>query len=66
MRTGDVEGRGNRCNVYHVTVIPGEITAFLETIEGVRLNQAFARIKDARARRKLVELVTVLAEADAA
>lgn len=38
------------------------VATFLSTVEGLQLNRAFVRIGDARVRRKIVELVTALAE----
>lgn len=37
------------------------VTDFLSTSEGLQLNKAFARIKDAKVRRRLLELVIALA-----
>jgi len=39
---------------------------FDETIEGVALNRAFARIKSKKIRRKIVDLVAAFAEAESA
>lgn len=46
--------------------IPGfaetpNVVDFISTVEGLQLNKAFATIKDARVRRKIVELVQALA-----
>ena len=38
-----------------------EITQFLSSAEGVALNRAFVKIQDAKTRRKIVNLVTTLA-----
>ena len=43
----------------------GFIVDFLSTSEGLVLNKNFVRIKDARVRRKVLELVACLAAADA-
>ena len=40
------------------------VVDFLSTAEGLVLNKNFVRIKDARIRRKIVELVSSLAETD--
>ena len=40
---------------------PAYVTDFLSTAEGVSLNMAFARIKDAKVRRRIVDLVISLA-----
>jgi transcriptional regulator with XRE-family HTH domain len=37
------------------------VADFLSSAEGVQLNKAFARIKDAKVRRRIVDLVTALA-----
>jgi transcriptional regulator with XRE-family HTH domain len=37
-------------------------TDFLSTSEGLQLNRAFFRIKDAKVRKRLVELVTAIAD----
>lgn len=38
------------------------VVDFLSTAEGLHLNRAFARIKDARVRKRILDLVTALAE----
>ena len=40
----------------------GPVVDFLSTAEGLLLNKAFVRIKEARVRKKVIDLVTVLAE----
>ena len=40
----------------------GFVVDFLSTSEGLLLNKAFVRIKEARVRRKIIDLVTALAE----
>jgi transcriptional regulator with XRE-family HTH domain len=40
------------------------VANFLSTSEGLQLNRAFARIRDARVRRRIVDLVVSLAERD--
>ena len=40
----------------------GFVVDFLSSSEGLTLNKAFVRIKDARVRRKIVELVNALAD----
>ena len=42
------------------------VVDFLSTVEGLALNKAFVRIKDARIRKKIVDLVTALADSDGA
>ncbi len=42
------------------------IVDFLSTTEGVRLNKAFARIANPKVRKRIIDLVTSLAEEDAA
>ncbi len=37
---------------------------FLSTMEGLHLNRAFARIQDAKVRKRIVDLVTALAGDD--
>ena len=41
------------------------VVDFLTTAEGLQLNKSFVRIPDAKVRRKIVELVTALADKDA-
>ena len=41
---------------------PGFVVDFLATAEGLHLNKAFARIRDARVRKRIIDLVTTLAE----
>lgn len=41
------------------------VTGFLSSAEGVQLNRYFARIEDARLRRRILELVKTLAGEDA-
>ena len=38
-----------------------DVLEFIATVEGVRLNKAFAQITDAKVRKRIVELVTTLA-----
>ncbi len=38
------------------------IVSFLSSAEGMSLNKAFVRVKDAKVRRKIIDLVVVLAE----
>ncbi len=40
----------------------GFVVDFLSTSEGLLLNKAFVRIKEARIRKKIIDLVTALAE----
>ena len=40
----------------------GFVVDFLSTSEGLLLNKAFVKIKEARVRRKIIDLVTALAE----
>jgi transcriptional regulator with XRE-family HTH domain len=42
------------------------VVDFLSTTEGLALNRAFARIKDPKVRKRVVDLVAALAEPDAA
>ncbi|MDR6285105.1 transcriptional regulator with XRE-family HTH domain [Methylopila jiangsuensis] len=42
------------------------VVDFLSTTEGLQLNKAFARISDAKVRRKIVELVASLADVEPA
>jgi transcriptional regulator with XRE-family HTH domain len=44
----------------------GFVVDFLSTSEGLMLNKAFVRIKEARVRKKIIDLVTALAQDDAA
>ena len=44
---------------------PGFVVDFLSTAEGLHLNKAFARIKDAKVRKRIIDLVTTLAEESA-
>lgn len=39
-----------------------QVVDFLSTVEGLNLNRAFASIRDAKVRRKVVELVLAIAE----
>ena len=39
----------------------GSVVDFLSTAEGLLLNKAFVRIKEARVRKRVIDLVTVLA-----
>ena len=41
---------------------PGFVVDFLATAEGLHLNKAFARIRDPRVRKRIIDLVTTLAE----
>lgn len=41
------------------------VVDFLTTAEGLNLNKSFVRISDAKVRRKLVELVSAIADAEA-
>lgn len=41
------------------------VVDFLSTAEGLHLNRAFARIKDAKIRKRVLDLVAALAEPDA-
>ncbi len=43
----------------------GSLLEFLSTAEGLLLTKGFVRIKDVKVRRKVIELVSVLAEAEA-
>lgn len=45
---------------------PSYVSDFLSTSEGVQLTKAFVRIKDARIRRRIVDLVAALANEDEA
>jgi transcriptional regulator with XRE-family HTH domain len=40
------------------------VADFLSTAEGLHLNRAFARIKDVKVRKRILDLVTALAELD--
>jgi transcriptional regulator with XRE-family HTH domain len=40
------------------------VSDFVSTAEGLQLNRTFARIRSAKVRRKVIELVAVLAESD--
>ena len=42
----------------------GSVVDFLSTAEGLLLNKAFVRIKEARVRKRVIDLVTVLADSD--
>lgn len=44
---------------------PPYVSEFLSTAEGLSLTRAFTRIRDARVRRRIVELVEVLGEQNA-
>lgn len=54
------EGEENR----HAAVGPSAIEDMIGTAEGIALNQAFIRIKDAGVRRSLIALVETLASND--
>lgn len=41
------------------------VVDFMSTAEGLHLNRSFARIRDPKVRRRLVELIAALADADA-
>jgi transcriptional regulator with XRE-family HTH domain len=41
---------------------PSPIASFLSTAEGLHLNRAFSRIKDAKVRRRVIDLVVAMAE----
>ena len=41
---------------------PGFVVDFLSTTEGLHLNKAFARIKDIKVRKRIIDLVTALAD----
>ncbi|MDQ0392565.1 transcriptional regulator with XRE-family HTH domain [Labrys monachus] len=43
-----------------------QVIEFLSTTEGLQLNKAFARIKDPKVRRRVVDLVSTLSHEDAA
>ena len=45
-------------------ISPAYVTEFLSTSEGFQLNRAFARIRDPKVRRRIVELVVSLAPPD--
>ena len=45
---------------------PGFVVDFLSTSEGLMLNKAFVRIKEARVRKKIIDLVNALADEAAA
>ncbi len=45
---------------------PGFVVDFLSTSEGLMLNKAFVRIKEARVRKKIIDLVNALADDAAA
>ena len=45
---------------------PSFIVDFLSTSEGLNLNKAFARIKDSKVRKRIIDLVTALGEDQAA
>jgi transcriptional regulator with XRE-family HTH domain len=40
------------------------VVEFLSTAEGLHLNRAFARIKDPKVRKRVIDLITTLAEPD--
>ncbi len=42
----------------------GSVVDFLSTAEGLTLNKAFVRIKEARIRKRIIDLVTALADGD--
>ena len=42
----------------------GSVVDFLSTAEGLLLNKAFVRIKEARVRKRVIDLVTALAESE--
>ena len=42
------------------------VVSFLSTPEGMQLSKAFVRIKDPKVRRKLIDLITAVADAGAA
>ena len=44
---------------------PGFVVDFLSTAEGLHLNKAFARIRDAKVRKRIIDLVTTLADEQA-
>ena len=44
----------------------GSVVDFLSTAEGLALNKAFIRIKEARIRKKIIDLVNALADGDGA
>ncbi len=43
---------------------PSGLTDFISSSEGLLLNKAFVRIKDAKVRRKIIDLVNTLADAE--
>jgi transcriptional regulator with XRE-family HTH domain len=43
---------------------PTELVNFLSTVEGLQLNRAFTSIKDAKVRRRIVELVVAFAASE--
>jgi transcriptional regulator with XRE-family HTH domain len=46
--------------------LSSQVTDFLSSAEGLQLNRAFAKIRDHRVRRKIVDLVVTLANSDGA
>lgn len=45
-------------------VSPTYVVDFLSSVEGIQLNKAFSSIKDAKIRRRILDLVITLAERD--
>ena len=58
-------GEGNAVPGFGEGPSPTFIVDFLSTSEGLNLNKAFARIKDPKVRKRIIDLVTVLGEDEA-
>lgn len=60
----DAPGQAPIAGEQDFSAAPAPIIGFLSTSEGLSLNKAFIRIKDAKQRRKVVELVKAIAGDD--
>jgi transcriptional regulator with XRE-family HTH domain len=59
--TGDLQKPG-----FAEDPLSSQVVDFLSTVEGLQLNRAFARIRDPKVRKKIIDLVVTLANADEA
>jgi transcriptional regulator with XRE-family HTH domain len=58
------EGSSSTQTGSHFEIEPTGVMQYIANREGLRLNQAFAKIKNAKARKKIIALVKVLADED--
>ena len=56
--------RGKSLTVFAEDPSPAYMTDFLSTSDGLQLMRAFVRVRDGRVRKRIVDLVEALAEAD--